>query len=101
MYDLELDDSQFSFFVGDFVLDFGPFYAFLLIVVFSWCFCRSASVKKYDLGDILLFSFLFRICVNGFTLFPYAEFAGNLRILYILFFVFVFKYFTKKRITIL
>lgn len=101
MYDLELDDSQFSFFVGDFVLDFGPFYAFLLIVVFSWCFCRSASVKKYDLGDILLFSFLFRICVNGFTLFPYAEFAGNLRILYILFFVFVFKYFTEKRITIL
>ena len=60
--ELELDDSQFSFFVGEFCIDFGPVFAFLLILLFSVLFYIKLKRDKYDLGDVLLTSYFFMAC---------------------------------------
>ena len=88
---LQLDDSQFSFFVGEFCIDFGPFFAALIICFFSYIFVKIFRKNVYDFGDILLCMFLCKILTYGYALFPYAEIGGNIGILYLLFFVFVFK----------
>ncbi|OKZ14257.1 MAG: hypothetical protein BHV75_00015 [Bacteroides oleiciplenus] len=97
---LKIDDSQFTFFVGEFVIDFGPILAFLIISFFAVFFFKRLSSKKYDLGTILLLSLVYNIIVVGFTLFPYSELGGNISILYTVFWIFVFKYFTSKRLVI-
>lgn len=97
---LKIDDSQFTFFVGEFVIDFGPILAFLIISFFAIFFFKRLSSKKYDLGTILLLSLVYNIIVVGFTLFPYSELGGNISILYTVFWIFVFKYFTSKRLVI-
>ncbi|WP_294592866.1 O-antigen polymerase [uncultured Bacteroides sp.] len=97
---LKIDDSQFTFFVGEFVIDFGPVLAFLIISFFAVIFFKKLSSKKYDLGTVLLLSLAYNIIVVGFTLFPYSELGGNISILYIIFWIFVFKYFTSKRLVI-
>lgn len=97
---LKIDDSQFTFFVGEFVIDFGPILAFLIISFFAVFFFKRLSSKKYDLGTILLLSLVYNIIVVGFTLFPYSELGGNISILYSVFWIFVFKYFTSKRLVI-
>lgn len=97
---LKIDDSQFTFFVGEFVIDFGPILAFLIISFFAVLFFKRLSSKKYDLGTVLLLSLVYNIIVVGFTLFPYSELGGNISILYTVFWIFVFKYFTSKRIII-
>lgn len=88
---LKLDDSQFSFFVGEFCIDFGPIIAFLIISFFSYIVYRQLKKSKYDLGDILIALLWYNILINGLFLFFYAEILGNLKILYLLFFVFLFK----------
>lgn len=97
---LKIDDSQFTFFVGEFVIDFGPILAFLIISFFAVFFFKKLSSKKYDLGTVLLLSLLYNIIVVGFTLFPYSELGGNISILYTVFWIFVFKYFTSRRLVI-
>lgn len=96
---LKLDDSQFSFFVGEFVLDYGPYIAMLIIVVASIFFCKRLKKVKWDLGDVLLAFFIYRISVDGFTLFPYSEIGGNLRIIYVIIFIMTFKFFTKRKLS--
>jgi oligosaccharide repeat unit polymerase len=97
---LKIDDSQFTFFVGEFVIDFGPILAFLIISFFAVFFFKKLSSKKYDLGTVLLLSLVYNIIVVGFTLFPYSELGGNISILYTVFWIFVFKYFTSRRLVI-
>lgn len=97
---LKIDDSQFMFFVGEFVIDFGPIFAFLIISFAAYYFYKKTAVHKYDFGTILILSLAYNIVVIGFTLFPYSEIGGNLSIIYIIFWVFVFKYFTSKKIVI-
>lgn len=97
---LKIDDSQFTFFVGEFVIDFGPVLAFLIISFFAVFFLKKLSSKKYDLGTVLLLSLVYNIIVVGFTLFPYSELGGNISILYTVFWIFVFKYFTSRRLII-
>lgn len=94
---LRIDDSQFTFFVGEFCIDFGPFLAFLIIAFFSFILYRQFKKHKYDMGDIALGMLWFHILIYGFSLFVYAEKSGNLRILYLLFFVYIFKRFTPQR----
>lgn len=97
---LKVDDSQFTFFVGEFVIDFGPIMAFLIIAFFSIYFYKKVVAEKYDFGTILLLSLAYNIVVVGFTLFPYSEISGNLSIVYIVFWIFLFKYFTSKRLVL-
>jgi len=88
---LKLDDSQFSSFVGEFCIDFGPYFTVIIILFFSCVFMKVFKKDVYDFGDILLGLFLCKILTYGYALFPYAEIGGNIGILYVLFFVFMFK----------
>lgn len=97
---LKIDDSQFTFFVGEFVIDFGPVLAFVIISFASYYFYKKITSNKYDFGTILILSLAYNIVVVGFTLFPYSEISGNLSIVYTIFWMFVFKYFTFRRLTI-
>lgn len=94
---LKVDDSQFTTFVGEFCIDFGPIIAFVIISFFSFIFYRHFKKNKYDLGDVALGMLWYHILVYGFTLFVYAEKGGNIRILYLLFWVFLFKRITPRR----
>lgn len=94
---LKVDDSQFTTFVGEFCIDFGPIVAFAIISFFSFIIYRKFKKKKYDLGDVVLGMLWYHILIYGFTLFVYAEKSGNLRILYLLFFAYLFKRITPRR----
>lgn len=97
---LKVDDSQFTFFVGEFVIDFGPILAFIIISLAAYYFYKKIITNEYDFGTILILSLAYNIVVIGFTLFPYSEISGNLSIIYTIFWIFVFKYFTFKRLVI-
>lgn len=94
---LKIDDSQFSSFVGEFCIDFGPIVAFAIISFFSFIIYRKFKKKKYDFGDIVLGMLWYHILIFGFSLFVYAEKSGNMRILYLLFFSYLFKRITPRR----
>lgn len=98
-HNMALDDSQFSFFVGEFTLDFGMIGAMVLLIFISFVFYKLIRSKsQYKFGQILLLSVLFRICVCGFTLFPYSELSGNIALLYVFFFYFVFDKIEMKNV---
>ena len=90
--DMLLDDSQFSFFVGEFLLDYGPFWGFIILTLFSMLLYKgSYSRGQYSLSNLLILSLAYRICVAGFSLFPYSELGGNIALIYILVFYAFFK----------
>ena len=93
---LIIDDSQFTFFVGDFCLDFGLVFTFLFFLFFAAVLYKVFKKKVYDMGDVLLGLLWYNILFFGFTLFVYAEKGGNIRLLYLLFFIYLFKRFTPN-----
>ena len=57
-HNLDIDDNVFSTFVGDFTIDFGPYVAVVIFVVFFFLVARAVrprdgTVKSYQL--LLLF----------------------------------------------
>lgn len=91
--DLKMDDSVFSTFVGDFVLDFGAGKAALLFIVFSILFCRLTrpdEPNQLPFHRLILVYFAMSVCMQGgFYLFNYS-FEGNLQILAIALFYGIF-----------
>ncbi len=43
---MKIDDGSFYTFVGDFVLDFGPIFGALILIIFSILFCLLTKPKK-------------------------------------------------------
>lgn len=91
--DMKIDDSIYSTFVGDFVLDFGPTIAFLLFVVFSIVFShfgRPNAPNKIPFHRLVLVFFAASVCMQGgMCLFSYA-FEYNLQILAVVVFYILF-----------
>lgn len=85
-HQLKIDDYWFYTFVGDFTIDFGPFYAFVIFVVFNFIILlltrpRDGTIKVYQM---LLLYFTMCICMQGgMTLYSYADYNG-LRIIVLL-----------------
>lgn len=76
-------DGQFSTYVGDFALDFGPIGAFLILSLFSLLVHLSIKIRKGAIlfHDLLLLWFIMCVCVQGgFYLFNYS-FKGNYTII--------------------
>ena len=79
---LYIDDYFFVTFVGDFTIDFGPYLATLIIIVFGLTIISRVRIRD---DSIALYDFLllyFAVCVSiqgGMTLFSYSD-TGNLRI---------------------
>lgn len=82
-YHLTLDDSRFSTFVGDFVIDFGPYITFIIFIFFSLIFCKLTRVKKglIRLDQLLLVQLAADICMHGGMYLFYYSFSGNYIIL--------------------
>lgn len=82
-HNLELDDYYFSTFVGDFTIDFGPYLAVVIFIVFNAVVCyrirRTGSTVKVH--QLLLLYLSMCICMQGgMYLFAYAD-TANLRII--------------------
>lgn len=79
---LNVDDMLFTTFVGDFSIDFGPLWAFIIFVVFNgWAILhirlRDGTIKLHQL--LLVY---FSLCVSlqgGMTLYMYSD-TGNLAV---------------------
>lgn len=90
--EMRMDDSIFSTFIGDFVLDFGATTTAILFILFSILFTRLTPTNgpnQIPFHRLILIYFAMSVCMQGgFYLFNYA-FERNLQILAIfVFYVF-------------
>lgn len=79
---LEIDDYYYTTFVGDFTLDFGPYIALLIFVVFNFYILHILKRRdgSYSVQQLLMLYFSICICLQGgMTLFSYSD-TGNIRI---------------------
>ena len=90
---LKINDEVFSTFIGDFAIDFGPIFAFLLILFNSVALSSLIGKYKYRIRFhyFLLFHFYLCVVVQGPSLFQFAD-TGNLAIIMYFLFYLYFKY---------
>jgi oligosaccharide repeat unit polymerase len=86
---LKVDDSIFSTFVGDFTIDYGPFFAFIILSLIALLFSKALKSKSYHFGHLLLLMTLFNIVIT-YGLFRYAGIGGNLFLLFAVCIYFIF-----------
>ena len=83
---LKINDEVFSTFVGDFTIDFGPFFAVIIFIVFNFFVIDSFQKNKINNNKVKLYQLLllyFTVCISaqgGMYLFSYSD-TGNLRII--------------------
>lgn len=91
---LKMDDSIFSTYVGDFVLDFGPLGAFIIFLLFT-CICAiniRIRHKTIPFHSLSLLYFISCVAMQGGMYLFYYSFTYNLNIvaalfIYILFYI--------------
>lgn len=91
---LKINDESFITYVGDFVLDFGPIVATIILIVFSFIVYRKTKVKKGTLyfHQLILLHLLMCLCMEGgMSLYSFAD-SNNVIILVYAFMYFLFKY---------
>ena len=95
---LELNDHNFSTFVGDFVIDFGPVNTFFIFCLFSFIFCRITKTRQHviRLDQLLLIQLAADICMHGGMYLFYYSFSGNYIIIMYVLFAFLFRLFSRK-----
>ena len=99
---LKIDAYWFYTYVGDFVLDYGPFGAVIIFVVFSSVFVRITKQKRgqpYPFHKLLLVYFAMSVCVQGgMYLFNFAHYNNySIMAIFLLYFVFLADYNQKRR----
>lgn len=90
-----IDDSYFYTFVGDFTLDYGPVWGALIMLLMICFFNKRLKLKQgdcYRLSHLLLLYVLFQWCMYGFTLWPFAEKMGNVKLIVFLIVYSIFRY---------
>lgn len=97
---LHMDDNIFYTFIGDFTLDFGPWIAPIIIILFS-LFIRIKTRMKEDtitFHQLLLIYLVACICMQGgMYLFAYSDMSGLKFItLFLLYYLFRFLYNIRK-----
>lgn len=90
---IKMNDSIFSTFVGDFVLDFGGMRTAIIFIVFSFLFTkltRTNEPETIPFHRLILLYFAMSVCMQGgMYLFNYS-FEANLQIIAILLFYILF-----------
>ena len=69
------DDSYFSTFAGDFVIDYGPFVTFIIFLISLFFFLTATKVTNHTVKfhQLILVFFLATVCMQGgFYLFYYS-----------------------------
>jgi len=85
---IKLSDRNFSTFIGDFVLDFGPFATALIIMLFTFVFLSMTRPRRgvLHLEQLLLIQLVADICMHGGMYLFYYSFSGNyILMMYVLF----------------
>jgi oligosaccharide repeat unit polymerase len=96
---LKINDGWFYTFVGDFTVDFGPFWAFIILAMVSFLFSKAIIVKdSCDFSQIYLIFLLYSICTHGYSLYPYGYVAGNIELLLLLAIYFLIKHVEFKNV---
>jgi oligosaccharide repeat unit polymerase len=97
---LKMNNTVFYTFVGEFTLDFGPKWAFIILATIAALFSRGLYAKNsYDFAQVFLCFLLYKICVHGYCLFPFANLGVNLALLVLILIYFLIKKTTKIRFT--
>ena len=84
---LKMDDSIFSTYVGDFVLDYGPIGAFVVFVCLSLYLNSKIRIvnRTISFRALLLVYFILCVAMQGGMYLFYYSFVRNLRIMAIIF----------------
>lgn len=90
---MNINESVFVTFVGDFVFDYGVFWGTFVLLILYWIFgfflkTRGDTVLHFDQ---LLISFLVMYILCGFYLYPLADYAGNILFVALLLMALFFK----------
>ena len=90
--ELYISDEVFTTYIGEFVLDFGPFAAFIILSFMSFFLLIKVRFKEStSIYKILILYFIWNSITYGVFLFPYADISGNLRIVILLLLIFYLK----------
>lgn len=84
---LKMDDSIFSTYVGDFVLDYGPIGAFVIFVCLSLFLSRKVRIvnRTISFKSLLLVYFVLCVAMQGGMYLFYYSFMENLSIMAFIF----------------
>lgn len=78
---LGVDNGTFYTFVGDFVLDYGPFWAFVILLMIAYFFEKKLKIKSsLTIGHVILYYTLLKL-LSGFYLHQFPGIGGNLFII--------------------
>lgn len=94
---LKINDEVFSTFVGDFTIDFGPFFAVIIFIVFNFFVIYSFQKNKTNNNKIKLHQLLllyFTVCISaqgGMYLFSFSD-TRNLNIIVLALLYYYLKY---------
>ncbi|ULB33520.1 O-antigen polymerase [Proteiniphilum propionicum] len=92
---LKINDEVFIGFVGDFVLDFGPWVAAIIFIVFSINTNHKTRIRNKTLQFHQLILLYFVMCVSiqgGIKLFSFSDTGGNLKLIAFLLVYILFKF---------
>lgn len=81
---LKINDEKFVTFVGDFTIDFGPYIAVVIFLLFyGWSTMKTRSRDgTLDVRQMLLLFFVCCVSIQGgMSLFTFSDIGGNLRII--------------------
>jgi oligosaccharide repeat unit polymerase len=81
---LYVDDELFIGYIGDFTLDFGPFVAPLVLLLFTLLIyaCTRIYNGSFYFHQLIVLHFLLTICmIGGLKLYPYSDLGGNIQLI--------------------
>ena len=94
---LKINDSVFTSFVGDFTLDYGPFLATFMFIVFTLIVIKMTKIRnqKINFHQLILLHFVMCVCfLGGLKSFTFSDVGGNLQIIvyFLMFIIFWFSH---------
>ena len=100
---LKFSDQYFSTFVGDYVLDFGPYITAILFIVFSIIFTKLTKVRHSQISfhQLILVYFALEVCAKGAMYLHVFSFSDNYKIIAVIIAYLLFKFTDPKYIDII
>lgn len=90
----------FYTFIGNFILDYGLFFTFVIFVLISILVAKTIEFKNnkyYPLYKLIPIIIIVNIATRGFCFFTYAGVTGNKVLLQTIMWYFIFKFFSKDK----
>lgn len=96
-----LDESVFTTFIGDIVLDFGPFFSLLFISLISIIIYRASPSRNqpFDFYKMIPLVSCIILFLGGWHLCPYAEVGGNLKIIFYYLVYLYFRFIPREKLS--